>query len=505
MWNVELAIPHGIFIIQYGKALDVQPHELTWNYLDSRYQTSVAQQYARYALALEYDSLPDAVVHQAKRSLLDTIGCAIGAYDTPGRVSCEELVRDVGGTQEATVFGSGIRTNAHNAAFVNSFLVRHLDYNDSGGGGHQSDGIPSVLAVAERESSNGKDFLTSVVVSYELGARFREAVRNASNGEFITKKGWTSDVRGGLNMPPALGKLMGLTESEIANAIGCCASRNLPLKILDADREELTMSKNLRFGSVASDAIFSCILAKNGFTGPVRIVEGDGGLREVVLHGELDEESLLDFNGWRTLETDQKKICASSSLQPLIYPTLSIVEANDLDPEDIESVHIRCSGRGISHYTSLSRKYPRNGETASHSAYYAIAKAIKDHEFGPEAITDLEISNPIVLDLIERITIERDPDLPERSLKGSSEVTTKDGERYREQIEQLPGYGDRLSDEAEVVSDPSRLTDAELEEKFRSMAGKQMDDEQIQTIFDMVWNLEDLDDMGELAESITFA
>ena len=87
-------------------------------------RSSIAYQLARYALALDYTKLPPDVVHQAKRSLLDTLGCAIGAYEAPGRPICEEVARELGGPDEATVIGSGMRTSAHNATLVNSFMVR---------------------------------------------------------------------------------------------------------------------------------------------------------------------------------------------------------------------------------------------------------------------------------------------------------------------------------------------------------------------------------------------
>ena len=104
--------------------------ELTWNHLDQQYQSSVASQLARYALGLRFDMLPDEVVHQAKRILLDTIGCAIGGCVAPGRTICEDVAEELGGREEATIIGSGKRTSAIGATMVNAFLVRFLDYND---------------------------------------------------------------------------------------------------------------------------------------------------------------------------------------------------------------------------------------------------------------------------------------------------------------------------------------------------------------------------------------
>src|SRR5512139_2282880 len=172
--------------------------DLTWETLNHLYRSSIAHQFARYALGLAYERFPVDVVHQAKRCLLDALGCAIGAYEAPGRPICEATVKELGGVEEATVFGSGLRTSAINATLVNSFLVRFLDYNDFGGGGHNSDPIPGLLAVAEREKAGGREFLTSLIISYELGARVRESLKGPS----LEERGWSIDIRAGLNAPP---------------------------------------------------------------------------------------------------------------------------------------------------------------------------------------------------------------------------------------------------------------------------------------------------------------
>jgi 2-methylcitrate dehydratase len=112
------------------------------------------------------------------------------------------VIKRIGGAEEATAFGSGLRTTTLNATLINSFLVRFLDYNDMGGGGHNSDSIPAILAVAENEKASGQDFLVALVLSYELGARFSDAQGGHTSYE---SKGWTIDIRGGVSMPPVLG------------------------------------------------------------------------------------------------------------------------------------------------------------------------------------------------------------------------------------------------------------------------------------------------------------
>ena len=464
--------------------------DLAWQNLELSYRSSIAYQYARYGLVLRFNLLPPEVVHEAKRCLLDALACAVEGYEVPGRPICEAVSRELGGTEEATVIGSGFRTSTLNAALVNSFPVRSRDHNDLGGGGHNADSIASILAVSEREKAGGRDFLTSLVISYELGARVAESPEGGFGG--FDARGWTSDVRGGLTIPPSLGRLMGMTEAQIANAIGICASHSLPLAILDSNREENTMARNIRFGWVAHDAILACMLAKRGFTGPVRIVEGDCGWRQVLLNGEMDLERLTDFSGWRILNTKHKYLPANSSTQGHIMATLGIVRENNLKPEDIVSVKITAGPREARHTTTLAKKYPRSSENADHSAFYANAIAIKEQTFGPESNRPEKLNDPVVLDLIDKITVEADPTLPDMSLRGVSEITTRDGRRFKKIVDTPHGFGDDL------------LTDGELEDKFRGAAKKYIEAKQIRKIFDTVWNIEKVDDIGLLTKLMIF-
>lgn len=251
------------------------------------------------------------------------------------------------------------------------------------------------------------------------------------------------------------------------------------------------MRKNLRFGWVSCDAILSCMLAKKGFTGPIRVVEGDGGWRQVLLP-HMNLERLVDFSGWRILKVRHKYLPANGSSQGHLQATLAIVKENDLKPEDIASVRIIASRREAKHTVTASKKYPRNAESADHSSFYQNAYAIKERSFGVDAMNPERFTDPVILDLIERITVEGDPDMPYLCLQGKSEITTKDGRKFFKHIVDPHGTG----------NDP--LTDKELEEKFREMAIKYMGEKQIKQIFDAVWNLERLDDMGNLMKLMVF-
>ncbi len=97
--------------------------DLAWQELELMYRSSISYQFARYALRLNNESLPQDVVHQAKRSLLDALANTFGAYDAPGRPILEDVAKELGGPEEATIIGSGLRTSASNATLVNSDQV----------------------------------------------------------------------------------------------------------------------------------------------------------------------------------------------------------------------------------------------------------------------------------------------------------------------------------------------------------------------------------------------
>ncbi len=453
--------------------------EIAWKHLDSLHKSSISHQFANYALGIDYDLLPEDVIHHAKRCLLDTLGCAIGAFNAPGRPICEDVVRDLGGPEEATIFGSGMRTTASNATLVNSFLVRYLDFNDIGGGGHNSDSIPGILAICERQGSTGQDLIRAIVTSYELGARYGGAVKHWLD--------WFSDSRASVTMPAVLGRLMGLDADQIANAIGTCASGNMVLHIMDTSLEDKTMRKNLRFGWGACAAITSCILAKHGFTGPLRVIEGEKGQNQVMYDGEMDIERMLDFRGWRIRDTRFKYHCSQMNMQGHIGAAIEVAKENDLKPEDVASIRLRIYPSDLARAT-VPIMYPRNPETADHSIFFLIATAIKEREVGAESVDPERLTDPVILELSEKITVESDPKLPPKSVEAHFELTTTNGKTFTRHVVRPHGFAD----------DP--LTDRELEGKLTKMASRYMPDKQIKALIDTVWRAESLGSIAELTK-----
>ena len=457
---------------------------------------SISHKIARFALDFQYDELPEEVIHMAKRCLLDTIACALGGYQAPGRRICEQTAIELGGKEEATIIGSGLRSNVLNATMVNSFMVRYLDYNDLGGGGHNSDAIPALLATAESNRKSGKELLNTIVLSYELGHRWIYAIQTGDlyiDYRRLSDSGWCMDVRGGINVPPALGLLMDLNESQIASAIGATIVRSNPMNHLDADQEDYVMSKNLRFGFVAYDSIMSCKLAKHGFTGPPRAIEGQYGYKHTILQNVFHTEMLYaPVEHYQILETSFKPLCVNYTTQSAVQCTIALCKEYDIQASDIENIHLQVCQREALHTTAPRKKYPCNGETADHSLFYANALAAVERRFGPQSFKEEKYTDPMVLELTERITYEVPQKWSGFSNGGASRITLKNGKVYEKSMDVPHGH----------TTDP--MSDEELESKFREMAALNMPGDQIDKLIKAIWNIDELTDINSIMPLMVF-
>src|SRR6201995_4063495 len=168
----------------------------------------LAETLAHYAAGLKYEDIPEDVVRLAKRTILDTIGCAFGGYDAgPSRIAIK-LAGDVTAKQPATVLISGTKTSADLATFANGTMFRYLDFNDAfvsltHGAGHPSDTIAALLAAAELKGRSGRDLITATVLAYEAFCKIADVFDYLNNGiDHSTITGMGAVV--------GAGKLMGL-------------------------------------------------------------------------------------------------------------------------------------------------------------------------------------------------------------------------------------------------------------------------------------------------------
>lgn len=463
---------------------------------------TIARKLANYALGLKFDQLPGEVVHEAKKVLLDALGCAIGAYSSETSQIMQNLVRELDGPKESTVIGSGMRTSCLNALLANGVMVRYLDFNDGyliivgprTTGSHPSDMIPSILALGERQHSNGRDVVEAIVTSYELSARFMEAFVNPDSvTPTIESKGWNCDTRGIFVMPVVAGKLLGLSEEQMEHAIGISGSHNMILGILDATGEEYSMTKNLRSPFTAYGGVMAALMAQKGFTGPRRVLEGNSGFIQSVMGGEFNVGALTEVGKrFKILDTRYKPFSADGTTHGHLTATLQLVNENEIKPEDVIEVKIVAPSRCTEHTGDPVKRFPTTKESADHSSYYLTAVAITDRRVGPEQFTPQKMSDPKIRELIEKVSMEADPDLDRFGQAGVSEIRVRQGVTYKKRVEYPKGS----------LLNP--MTDRELQDKFRSMAEKFMTEAQIEKAIATIYEMEKLDDIGKLMGTLIF-
>ena len=185
---------------------------------------TLAEELSHYASALQPGDLPAEVTKQAKRLIIDTLGCAIGGYTSePGRIA-RDLASAVGsGRQCATIVGNGETTSPDLAAFVNGVMIRYLDYNDgytSKVSGHPSDNIAAVLSSAEAAGADGARVIAATVLAYEMYCRFSDVV------DILPFDHSTLDC---IASSAASAYLFGLPPQQMAEALNLAITPNLAL------------------------------------------------------------------------------------------------------------------------------------------------------------------------------------------------------------------------------------------------------------------------------------
>ncbi|MBW1712092.1 MAG: MmgE/PrpD family protein [Deltaproteobacteria bacterium] len=455
---------------------------------------SASLKLAQVAARKKFQDLPPQVVHQTKRLVLDTLGCALGGLDSQACRIILEYVAEAGHPAQATVFGPGPRTSVSLAALANGTMVRYLDYNDTAfiiqgeiyrSGYHPSEVIPAILALAEWQGLSGREVITAINLGYDLSLAWLEGVI----GRGIEADGWNGDTRGAYVMPLVLGRLLGLTPEEMVAAVGICGSCHAVFGILDTPAEEYTHTKNIRFPTMAQSAVQAVLLARRGFTGPAGMIDGHDGLIEVMMGGRYDLDRLLAVRDKNAiLDSCIKSIIADYSSHGHLTATLNLVREHDIQPEEVDSIRITTSKRCAEHTGDPVKKYPRNKETADHSSYWLTAIAVLERQVGPNQFKPEKYVDPRAIELIDKVTLLGDPTLDKHRPAGISEITLKDGRIFKTRVDHPRGHA------------KNPMTDQEVVDKFRDMADRHMSRDRLDRLIETVMDLDRLAHVGRLME-----
>src|SRR5580700_4238753 len=181
------------------------------------------------------------------------------------------VVDGFGCSDQATIYNGG-RSSAAGAALANGVASHILEFDDVHKGSTlhaAAPVIPAALAVAEREHADGRAFMLAVALGYEAALRIGEAV-NPSHYRYWHPTGTAATFGAAV----AAGSLMKLSPPQMVDALGSAGTQAAGLWEFNADG---AMSKHLHPGKAAFNGILAADLARIGFTGASRVLEGERG------------------------------------------------------------------------------------------------------------------------------------------------------------------------------------------------------------------------------------
>jgi 2-methylcitrate dehydratase len=443
---------------------------------------TLLERVAMLAASTSFDALPEGVVHEARRRLLDTLGCMLAGADG----HAVRVVRDgalvLGGSADATLVGDGRRTSADRAALVNCAALRHLDYMDGHPGPypcHPSFNIPPILAVAEATGASGAEVVRAIVLGYEVNIR----LQLGSGDPDISAHGWSGSTNLGISVPAAVGGMLGLPGGKLAHAL---AISTIHAPALDATgRGQMAESKVCIDGLVALSALHAAVLARAGVTGPLDAFEGSGGFAESVAR-RFDADLLGGpIERFRILDTYTKRYNAVKCGQTAVAAGLAVCAQLPGGWRDVERLTLRLARHDFDSQMedAADRRRPENRDTANHSAVYCLAAALVDGDLRPEQFEPHRLRDPEILGLIDRISLSDDPDLSTywpAANPSEVEIVTRSGEVRRERVLYSPGHPN------------NPLPDAQIEAKFRGLAASVLGSSAVEEVIGLVGRLETL-------------
>lgn len=455
----------------------------------------LTERLARYTQALCYDDLPGEVVHEVKRRILDSLGCALGAWNArPYRIAREQAqsMRVPGG---ATVWGTGHKTSSDLATFANGTGVRYLDFNDtylSKEPAHPSDNIPAVLAVGETTGASGKRIIQAIVLAYEVQCRLCDAAA-------LRPRGWDHVTYGPLSSALGAAKVLKLPVPQTAHAAALAGVANVALRQTRVG--DLSMWKACAFANAARNGVFAALMAQRGMTGPAPLFEGEKGFMKLVSGSfELSRLGGEDTKGtppapFKILDTYIKHFPVEYHAQTAVEAALAVrkelIEAEGTVAitrlSDIEigsyDVAIEIIGRDPEKWQPATR------ETADHSFPYCVAVALLDGLVTLQSFSEKRLRDPALHDLMKKTRVVRTPQFVDRypeTMPTTITVRTQPGRSYTKQVDIPLGHPFHA------------MSDREVEDKFRRLVHGRLNRPRIARLLDTVWTFDQAKDLSRL-------
>jgi 2-methylcitrate dehydratase PrpD len=439
----------------------------------------VTRTLARFLVEHRADAIPERVRHEAARSFLNWVGCAVGGsrHETVERALA--ALAPFSGRAEATLLGRGERLDIMLAALMNGITSHTFDFDDT----HLKTVIhPSgpvaaaVLALAERQPVSGRDFLHAFILGVEAECRIGNSVypEHYDVGWHIT------GTAGVFGAAAAAGRLLGLNEQQMTWALGIAATQASGLREMFG-----TMCKPFHPGNAARNGLLAALLAQQNFTSSNQGIEAKRGFAQVLATAFKPQEITARLGEtWEIALNTYKPFACGIVIHPAIDGCIQLRNEHKLAPEDIAAVELQTHPLVLE---LTGKKTPQAGLEGKFSIYHSAAVALIHGAAGEAQYSDACVRDPRVVALRERVTASADPGVHEDQVRIA--VRLRDGRTLEKFVEHAIGSLDRP------------MSDADLEAKFRGLAQGILSSAETDRLIRLCWDVGSLPQAAEVARA----
>ena len=456
---------------------------------------TLAHQLAEFGCSLNFEDLSKDVAHEVKRRVIDSIGCALGAWHEEPCVISRTVASDFSAKHGATIIGTDHQAPPDWAAFATGCCIRYFDYNDtylSKEPAHPSDNFSAVFAIGESVGASGKEIITAAAIAYEVQCRLCDAAS-------IRARGWDHPTYGAFSTALACAKLMKLDPERTRHAINiagvhCAAFRQ-------ARVGELSHWKGVAFANAARLGVYAALLARAGMTGPAPIFEGAMGFEKELGVSLGNVVEVFDKKREAMPGKGPASMILKTSIKywPAEYHSQSAIEAALFlrkqigDSSQVESMLIESHDASVDIIGSEPEKWkPETRETADHSLPYITAIALIDGEVTDKQFEPARFMDPAIWKFLEKVKVERNAELTSlyaEAVANIVHVKLKDGRTLSKRVDYPLGNA------------KNRVSDQELVGKFNAMVVPKIGDAAAKRIVDLGWNLDQAPNINDLMKA----
>jgi 2-methylcitrate dehydratase len=433
---------------------------------------------AKYAARASFADLSAQSRKQLPVHILDSIGCCIAALGAGPVEACRAQVADFGSDGPCALIGGG-KANPIYAAFWHTALVRYVDFMDNFLAAtetcHTADNFGVALTITDYVGGSGRDLMLAVALSYTVQSRF------VDHANFMTR-GFDHTTQLAFSLNAAAGRLLGMSEPQIANAIAMAAVSDASFAVVRA--KPLSQWKGLASAQSALEALNTLFLARRGVEGPLQVIEGANGI-DNLLHMQVRIDwDKVGYEG--VLESTIKKYNAMIHTQSAVHCMVELVKQNKVDPTKVVSIEAEVTritydfaGGGLYGVD----KVVQTKEQADHNLPYLLAVAMLDGDVMPAQFEPDRIIRADVQQLLKKVSVRPDHEFTElypAKMPAKITVRLRDGTVIEHEVQDFPG----------MPSDPFTWEDSV--EKFDRLVAGRADESVIREIKDAVRSLESI-------------